>query len=366
MISLVWVVASKLRSIGRIGAPIACALAIGASVINVDQANRAGDVDLRALIDDAQKAWAQLRNRYANSQQLIETVVTIKSESGGTNTSATEYLYKSRGNFRVIVQSPLKQLSPFAVGHTRPQREWTAFGLNDRYYFELVKPGDDAPWKLVKLDLRQDNETQVPRQIEFYDWEIRNQLLLISTEALPEIFSKPYFKLVSVQPIKKDGGEFLRCKVSYPHDKRERVGPKRQIFWADEFEIDLDPTDYYTLRGYRYTIPDPSSPGRFINHSAEYVTDPARAHTLVRQIQTGASGTESETLQPYTTIETTVRELRFGQRIPKSEFYLSAFGLPEPPGVRKRGVPWLLWLGGAGVLLVLAAFLVQRWRRKVA
>ncbi len=54
--------------------------------------------------------------------------------------------------------------------------------------------------------------------------------------------------------------------------------------------------------------------------------------------------------------------------VPKSEFRFSAFGFPEPAGLKPRQTPWYLWLAGAGIVCVLCGFLLRRLaaRTKVA
>jgi hypothetical protein len=46
---------------------------------------------------------------------------------------------------------------------------------------------------------------------------------------------------------------------------------------------------------------------------------------------------------------------------PTQDFTLSAFGLPEPPGVEwKRPIPWWVWVAGAGTVLLIAGA-IFRW-----
>ena len=245
-----------------------------------------------------------------------------------------------------------------------------AWAVNKDYAFNIVTSNPTLGWavKTVRLD-------QKGKELFEKDHFAANQsnfdnLLKVDNILLPELAAKSYFKILDANFVQLEGREFVEIKFEALHDTKDRDGA------VQSGVLVLDPANLWCIRHANLetlSYPSPSTPlrakveldysyrsengipipetiverSKFPSGKIEYV------HAGKRQLQSWPSG-ESETRIDC--------ELRLALVISDDDFYLTAFGLPEPNGMpaRDKPTPWQWWLLVGGVTMLALGYLVSR------
>jgi hypothetical protein len=307
----------------------------------------ANDALIQRFVAEAPIAWEKYDAFVCNLEGQI------------TRNSFGEYLakmtFKQDGPRKLFVIEQLKAPEPIAAGRGRQARV-----SNDNYVFTLAGNAGERNWAITALESRGNSEVCRRHFVEL-DNVFRNLRCLIQLEGvgLPELVKRSSFRVLSAQPLTDEARQCISIRFENQHSPEERPFCPIQ-----RGTVVLEPAHAWCVRQAEIETLHAENVRKIIKLENEYVASPSgfslpvSSRKLQQRTKAGATG-------EYVSEDRF--ELREMRRRPSShDFTLSAFGLPEPPGVRKPGVPWFVWLGGVGVLLVLAAFLVQRWRRKVA
>ncbi|MGI8981800.1 MAG: hypothetical protein ACR2FY_21430 [Pirellulaceae bacterium] len=312
-----------------------------------------GDEELkRRVLEEAPREWKRFRERALNHSK--EAVA--KRISGGVEKTTGQGTTKSRGAFKLTIG---EDLTVEEENPKEPALRVTVLGINDQYYFQLRAARREGPFKLVALQklAPEDAGQEPPRDMFRSSWLTENDFLIVHVEALPEIFSKPYFQLRSAEYLAEGDKRYVRCEISYDHQRSDRTIPFGKA-WIPykEFMLDLDPDNYFQIR--RVT--------------AE-LTQGDITYVLTEEVNVGAgppgplyvfkSKSVNKATGEIVKMEINETLKRSFTTPPKANFYLSAFGLPEPPGFQKPGVPIFVWFGGAGLILVVAGLFWHRYRK---
>ncbi len=314
----------------------------------------------RQVLEEAPRAWEKLRKRAENlSGVLLMTTYPAEGEK-----SVGKFTSKSRGRCKLFIEEEIS--SPAKPRPGAPERlRVNVYGINDHYYFRLRAATRDGPFKLVKLEkMPKDSATsETPMELVRRMWNTDNFRLAIQIEALPEIFKKPYFKLLSVEELQEDDGAYIRCQIAYDQPTDEKPFPFEVplSYTSTLFQVDLDPRNDYGIRRVTTEHHWPKQKKTYVLTDEFRETKPGEAGVYVSE----RTSVDKATNQVESSIKYQFLEWSYSAP-PKSDFYLSAFGLPEPPGVHNPGIPLFVWIGIAGILLVTGAFLVQRRWRKAA
>ena len=180
----------------------------------------------------------------------------------------------------------------------------------------------------------------------------------IGNKPLAELLNEPAFRIVKIDLVPKDGSELVRIEFEWPRELQPR-------FWAQHGTLVLDPHYYWLigeaeLKGDIETQPFGTGP--------QLVQQ--RFQPAVREGLPGLWGRLTNTLRwtPQGHVFGSESTLEFDLAIPhERDFTLSAFGLPEPPGVAWEGpTPWWLYGNIVGFALVILSGIlykiVGRWR----
>lgn len=275
---------------------------------------------------------------------------------------------KSEGNIAELV----KKHGPFYLikieqkdGDKRKRRSEYCYGLNSKYCFELKKSKQGSTWILskvvfVKSDDFDDTKQGFSLPISFRTQVDESITILVAVEMVNDknvmphnLFELPGFMLKSVTR-DEDDENILRAKFSY-----EITDPEMKKSCQTECILDFDigmhclPTKLHQTYklGDKEVIHDWSRKWTKIDNDN---------YTLKRSIDTKTI-TNSHTkhlirIRSDMKINT--------QDLPESDFTLSAFDFPEPPGVDwNKPFPWYLVVAGIGTAC-LGVFFLLRSRAK--
>jgi hypothetical protein len=241
------------------------------------------------------------------------------------------------------------------------------FGMNPRYAFQLQRTQAGTSWAVVKIiDLTK--ESLPDRwQSKYDDFRLEaTGFVRLSGQPLSDIVQSPTFRVDRCSSTQKEGEEFVELSFTYDHEK----GPFLRAGLMKGTLL-LDPKHFWCLRSAEYTATHKNDT-RFQSATSKY-----------RLSELGATSgsfpvpkryVDDKEFFPATGDKVKLNgrgefNLDVPRRLPgDEEFTLSAFGLPEPPGLEwKRPIPWYLWLALAGlVCLALAVVLRTMMKRRTA
>ncbi len=298
------------------------------------------------FLRDAPDAWRKWRDLHSPTEKVVRHV---RQGSAGNVYTYSEH-YKHNAECTVCMTTS-EDKDP--MGETRSRRE--VWGINDRYAFYLKQKTETSPWTIAHLVLlKEGNEApEIRNQLKRMIWMTNNDLLFIESENLPEMVSKPYFKVLAARLVNEDGVDAVEIDFQYPHPRDETLPYFNNAVRIDSGSIILDPNRYWCMRSFKVS-------GTYAN-GVKY-TDYQRNE--IRDTQppslSKSEGQESSTVQSSKQ-ETRIERVEFSRRPPKSDFTLSAFGLPEPIGTVERPTPLYLWVALAGIVLVVSGAAIRRY-----
>jgi len=218
------------------------------------------------------------------------------------------------------------------------------YGSNPNYAFELTRQTEEAPWVVAQvIDLKREKVPSTMEQyFERYQRDI-NWLVKLRSDYLLDLIRKPEFRVVGCRTTPQAGEELLEVSFDYPHEVLEAGNP------VQGGTLVLDPQRFWCLRSYQVRTQGKGSRGTMkfrvleLGEAGEGLPFPRRAVADYEFVSDEGHTNTHHWQFDY--------DLRAPQQLPgDEEFTLSAFGLPEPPGVEwKKPTPWWLWVGGAGI-----------------
>ncbi len=229
-------------------------------------------------------------------------------------------------------------------------------GLNSKYFFELKRNKAGTAWLLSRvLENAPGTEFEQDRGVAELRSSIDGMTTMLTNLVLPhgivpvdQVTSLPGFILKSAT-LSGPNDQVLAIAFEYDHKDPESGKLCRPACTA-EFDLGM----YGIPKRYTEAVKTTTRETvRDNSHELIVTTDgiELRNKTSTRVVAGGqttyASDNEATAVTRFT-------------RSPEPEFTLTAFGLPEPPGIEwGRSTPWYAWLAVAGVGC-LAVFLVLR------
>ncbi len=240
-----------------------------------------------------------------------------------------------------------------------PRRKSGVAARNSHYAFSLTRPGGPGEWRLKDLHL--DNSAD-PLPSNLKTESLAQGTLFVrpyslNPTTLMELFDTPSFRLLSCGSSPSDPAVVRVQFESTPPTVDKK--PQAQLNgWCD-----LDPQVGWSIRGVEISVNYPIQ-------STKVRTDIKSTLDENGFVRIGEERQEiwvksGNTLDSHRTQLNTYKIWQ-DRDIPEREFSLSAYGLPEPPGITfARPTPTYVWflLGAAGFTVLAIAF---RWlaRRK--
>ncbi len=250
------------------------------------------------------------------------------------------------------------------IGGKQDYQTFEIFGTNPKYAFALRRNTSTSPWTVSQLIDRSNNKLPPAFEDHFDTFQRgNNQLVKVSRKyPLVEVIRKPQFRVVRCRRVQQDGDDLVEVVFDYPH-KVEKGGNDIQ-----RGTLLLDPQRFWCLRsfeiqkaseveGYRGTE-------QFqvleLGETDQSLPVPKRAVTKNTVVFDNGIGNTQEWRFEY--------DLSVPRRLPDDdEFTLTAFGLPEPPGLEWKGpTRWYLWVGLAGIVCLVLGAAIHRFRRRKA
>ena len=169
-----------------------------------------------------------------------------------------------------------------------------------------------------------------------------------SNETVAGIVASPTFKMKKVAAVKSDDGELVRIDF----DRLLTDPQKRSFSYSDAFMV-CDPERSWALKEYGSTGFD----GQVIFRTTVKFGELVQGFPIPERITHLSSSPNDPTIsRSVITVELTRKD------IPKEEFYLSHYGLPEPTFQRGWFWTWVWYLVAAIVCFVTSAIVVKRRR----
>lgn len=236
--------------------------------------------------------------------------------------------------------------------------------VNPVYSAELRKDAVD-PSKVILVRFKQDQNAPVGSSGEpslagdafvegsphFSYWRTR----------LSDLVSNPSFQIKKTTTESRDGQEFARIDYSCVFDEpQQRIRRQGSIYF--------DPSRCWCIRQVKEAevIFHDGVLHRTMDWDIQYKTiDHQFGFPLIQSLSMKWDGTYEKDKRKSAGTLTAECEWQVNDRLPDSEFTLSAFGLPEPVGVSwKKPIPTYVWILGAaaacGALAVLFRYLARR------
>lgn len=226
-----------------------------------------------------------------------------------------------------------------------------AFAINPVYSFALERKGPGHSWVLVELRMRREGILPEIEQMLKPSQESTPGLIAVYGESLLKLVAQPSFTVLRVVPLRHDGEELVQ--VDFDNTHPVKLGDDK-FFPLQSGSMILDPARFWCVRSYDVRG---KHPRQEVSRKMEIeLRDPAAKHpipkryTEVRDVTNEGVG---RSVARYVT------EIDYSEPSPlpsDEEFTLTAFGLPEPPGVVwKKPTPSWLWGTLAGVALLVVA-----------
>jgi len=229
--------------------------------------------------------------------------------------------------------------------------------INPHYEFDLTRRDSLASWAISRTEFISsgDSSSRDCTCNRALDYWAQHALLFIHTfDLLPFLVQQPEFSVKAVTPVTLGARQLARVEFDCRPKKTEGFISPLRTGW-----VLLDPERYWVIVKYEAELNTPGFWTGSIAGSVEYEEGedvPIPKKRVQRQKRANTDGTEDE-YEMRSEFQITEVE------VPASEFYLSAFGLPEPTMAAAPPTRWYLWVAlAAGVCLVLAV--VLRWRAK--
>jgi hypothetical protein len=263
-----------------------------------------------------------------------------------------------------------KQCGPAALSLHKPSEvpaelsDETVLAINSKYAFQLKRRSNGGQWFLTDLNLGppEGDDVQVGKVPIRETWKANCPGLFLAQEWLPDMFSSSALTVTGASVPDAERPNLIR--VEFDHhvlDQRKRkhlrsgwlLLDKHRYWFLSAYEVRMryEGDTLEAVQSKEYTYADHK-------HNYPIPERVVRRHTVI-DTTSGATVFERE--------ETTEYKIHEQKNVPEREFSLTAFNLPEPPGVSWRGSKLYLWvsLAGAGAL-ALAAFFWQRGRARTS
>lgn len=219
---------------------------------------------------------------------------------------------------------------------------------NDAYAFAIGRSPGIASYGLEFLE-RLHADPATDRRIEEQETPPRGSILAawyVQRYPLSRLVESPWFKIKRVSAVRSEGQDLVRVDFDHLVD-----GPDRKRDWLSDAFLVCDPARDWALKEYGGTMSE-GAVRRVTIEFGELVSGfpiPSRFTFLT------SSSNDPETIsRNASTLEILRRD------VPKEEFYLSHYALPEPNFERGWLGPWVWYLMGGIAFVVIGTILATR------
>ena len=305
------------------------------------------------LLREAPKAWDAYRQQARRLQGSITKTMTLGVPRPEVTRMSVEFK-QSPSSALFLLQYHLPD-SGGLPGAKYPEHA-TVEATNESYSFTLRRTAERRPWTVASVNTSSEHRQKSTARKDLNEW-IDNPLALgWAFEGPPPTVGDPSLEIKTVSAMTKEGRELVKMEFAY-RPLSSTDGTTLFEGWAA-----LDPANLWVAREVQARVsfaqtPDSKRSPRSIAETYEYEEGPENfpvLKSIVSKVKIENSGQDVE--------------LRYDCKlhladVPETDFTLTAFGFSEPLGV-KRGFPWYVPVGIAGVALIVAAVLLRVWLRR--
>jgi hypothetical protein len=241
-----------------------------------------------------------------------------------------------------------------------PERGIKLDAINSRYEFNVLRRDTKAHWAIGRTEriTNSDPGSRDCMSNRSLDYWTQHALLFTHTcDLLPFLIEQSEFNIRAVTPVMVDSSQLAKLEFDYqPKDTQGDISQLR-AGW-----VLLDPERYWVIVRFEAQVDDSSTGKGSIAGNIEYekgTAVPIVKKSVLRQKARFLDGKQGEY---ETRFEFQITEAD----VPESDFFLSAFGLPEPTFAGPRPTRWYLWVALAGVFCLVLAVLLRRRARRPA
>jgi hypothetical protein len=293
---------------------------------------------------EAARGWENYRQANRHAQ------ITIRGESQGSDPRQ----HRGETEWRCNETCRLVRVTDRNTGSSE------IIGQNPKYWFRL-KSGKDGAWTLLEFyqgeQLEAERAWEIDRRIDMHRSGVAEQVVRLSPDGQPlgEIVQSPRTRITAVRPKPRDGVELIEVQFEVtpnPTDARKLVGGT----------LLLDPSRDWLPVAHTASVRNQVGTG---THTSEFEFGPG-PHPPLRRVVARMEYNFFDGSKPWQSTSTVEYDVRVPDPLPDThEFTLSAFGLPEPPGVTwERPTPRYIWFllaaGGFALLAVVFRLLARR------
>jgi hypothetical protein len=252
-------------------------------------------------------------------------------------------------------------------GEEQNKRQQDVYATNPKYAFHLRRAGTDSAWAILQVvDLSKEN---LPERFKYFldTFGIEaTHLIKLDAQPLSEIVQSQSFHVDSCRVVQRDGEEAV--EVVYTYERESAPGRRAGRLKGT---LLLDPKRFWSLRSSEYEATFKSDERFKSGNSKWRVTEfgeTSESLPVPKRIESDRDFYDNANHKERLAYRSEF-QVEVPRQLPKDdEFILSAFGLPEPPGLEwKRPTPWYLWLALAGIVcLALAVVFRKVTRRRTA
>lgn len=301
---------------------------------------------------EAPQRWVDYL-RFAHSLQMTVTANRIQgTDRAGLLSNRTEYKQTKGASMYVSY----REYGP-------NKSEVVAEGFNPSYSFKLKRPNPHSGWVITQLNVFGQNSTLSDEERQLQERLLQDvcDCLRLYNLWLPTLIHDPDFKITAVKPQEIDGIPVVRFDFDYP--KSDNDYPLKGARHIKGGWMVIDPEHDWILRDY---LVHEGQPEKYFIRQTYQIRQgtnnhPITTHTTLQIVSNGWKSFVGGKEEWFESIGKGEFETVEQSDVPLEEFTLSAFGLPEPPGIQVAGSRLHLWIALVGIACLGFAVLI-RWQ----
>lgn len=313
---------------------------------------------------EAPKRWEDYL-RFARSLQITVTAnenVNVYDDANRLlrslkkSSARVEFKQTKGSSLRVVYRT---EASPRLVDQKSGSlSEAEAEGTNPSYSFKLKRRSADRGWIITDLKVSDQPTLFNDEQKKLQEKHLQAVCYCLTLENLwlPTLIQDPDFRITAIKPKEIDGLPVIRFDFDYP--KPDKDYPNQGGLRIKGGWMALDPEHDWILREYLVHTGHPEE--RYLRQTFHIREGTDRHPILTRDTYQRVGKGE----QVFGTIEAEWEAVERWD-VPLEVFTLSAFGLPEPPGIPVERSRWHIWIAVGGIVCLGIAALI-RWASRRA
>jgi hypothetical protein len=294
----------------------------------------------------ASKCWEDYLH-FSRSLQVSVTANRYKGSNHSPETSIRQEYKQAKGACIHIFQT----LSPTSEAEVE--------GINPSYSFNLKRRSPDRGWIITDLEFAEQSATFSDEQRRHQEKQLQTicDCLKLWNLWLPSLINDPDFNIIAIKPQEIEGKPVVRFDFDYP--KPDSDYPVKGAMPLKGGWMTLDPEHDWILREYMVHA---GQPEKYFIRKTFQIREGADRHPIITHVTVQIVGKGENAFESFTEVEWQTVEQ---SDVPLAEFTLSAFGLPEPPGIQVESSRLYLWIALGGIVcLGIAAVIRWQIRRK--